>query len=161
MKQTISAIILLFLFTSCNFSKGVKADLATGLSASYNGFAIDDIYLSEGEEGKKISSNKVTLGTQVNILVTGVANYKEENGIVFPGCSMILTDSAGTELLNVADLFSDRTSGFPKAEATTLRAKLTTGEPMAIGKTYKLKCRFYDKKNTESEIIAKVDLVIK
>jgi hypothetical protein len=31
---------------------------------------------------------------------------------------------------------------------------------MAAGETYHLKCRFYDKKNKESEIIVDVDLVI-
>jgi len=35
-----------FLFSSCNFSKGVKKDLSTGLSASYNGLSIEDIYLN-------------------------------------------------------------------------------------------------------------------
>jgi hypothetical protein len=153
--------VLIFILPACNFSKGVKADLSTGLTASYNGFAIEDIYLSEGDDGKKLNSNKITLGSPVNVQVTGVENYKEENGIVFPGCQMILTDSSGTTLLNIPDLFADKTAGFPKAEATTLRAKLSTGEPMAVGRTYKLKCRFYDKKKKESEIVANVDLVIK
>jgi hypothetical protein len=51
--------------------------------------------------------------------------------------------------------------GIKKEEGTNLRAYLTTGDPMTSGQTYHLKCRFYDKKNKESEIIADVDLVIK
>jgi hypothetical protein len=161
MKQTINSIILLFLFVSCNFSKGVKKDLNTGLSTSYNGFSVDDVFLSLGDEGTKLSSNKVALGSVVSVMATGVENFTETNGMVFPGCTIILTDKAGKELLNLPDAFSDQVNGLKKEEATTLRATLTTGAPMAAGETYHLKCRFYDKKNKESEIIVDVDLVIK
>jgi len=161
MKQTILVFTTCFFLLSCNFSKGVKADLATGLAASYNGFAIEDIYLSEGEEGKKLANNQVALGNQINVQVTGVENYKEENGKVFPGCSMVLTDKAGKELLNLPDLFADMKDGFALAEGKNLRAKLTTGDPMAAGETYHLKCRFFDKKNATSEIVSNVDLVVK
>ncbi|XVJ67421.1 MAG: hypothetical protein HEQ40_15095 [Lacibacter sp.] len=161
MKQIISIIILAILFTSCNFSKGVKKDLNTGLSTSYNGFAIEDAYLSEGEEGKKLNSNEVALGAQVNIQVTGVENYKEENGKIFPGCTLILTDKAGKELLNLPDLFADSKEGLPATEGKNLRAKLTTGDPMLAGQTYHLQCRFFDKKKADNEIVTHVDLIMK
>ncbi len=154
-------VLLLTATAACNFSKGVKKDLNTGLSTSYNGFAIEDAYMSEGEEGKKLSSNEVALGAQVNIQITGVENFKEENGKIFPGCTLILTDVTGKELLNLPDLFADAKEGLPAAEGKNLRAKLTTGDPMMAGQTYHIKCRFFDKKNTTSEIIADADLVMK
>jgi hypothetical protein len=152
---------LIFFLSSCNFSKGVKADLNTGLSTSYNRFSIEDVYLTEGEEGKKLSNNQIKLGSLINVQVTGVDNYKEENGKVFPGCTILLTDKAGKELLNLPDAFSSMDEGVKKEEATNICAKLTTGESMATGETYHLKCRFYDKKNKESEIITDVDLIVK
>jgi hypothetical protein len=152
--------VLLLVFTSCNLSKGVKKDLNTGLTTSYNGFAVEDVFLTQGEDGVKLSSNKVALGTRVNVMATGVENFAETNGMVFPGCTIILTDKAGKELLNLPDAFSDMSNGLKKEEATTLRATLTTGEPMTAGETYHLKCRFYDKKKSESEIITNVDLVM-
>ncbi|MBX9784130.1 MAG: hypothetical protein K2X48_12645 [Chitinophagaceae bacterium] len=161
MKQTFVFIMTILFFTSCNFSKGVKKDLNTGLTTSYNGFAVEDVYLTEGEEGKKISSNQIALGSLINVQLTGVENYVEANGKVFPGCTIILTDKAGKELLNIPDAFSSMGDGVKKEEGNNLRAKLTTGDPMVVGETYHLKCRFYDKKNTDSEIITNVDLVMK
>lgn len=152
-------IILLSVFSSCNFSKGVKKDLNTGLSASYNGFAVEDIFLSS-EDGR-LNSNTVTLGTKVFIMATGVENFAIKEGKVFPGCTIILTDKTEKELLNLPDAFADLTDGVAETEARTLRATLTTGEPMAVGETYHLKVRFFDKKKNESEIVAKVDLKMK
>jgi hypothetical protein len=63
--------MLFFLITSCQFSKGVKKDLNTGLSASYNGLTIDDIFLAD-ENGNKLSQNKVKLGAKVQVVATGV-----------------------------------------------------------------------------------------
>jgi hypothetical protein len=96
----------------------------------------------------------------VNIWTTGVENFQEENGKVFPGCQLILTDKNGKELLNLPDLFGDLKGGLNKDESNDLRAKLTTGKPMVKGETYNLKARFFDKKNVESEIVTEVSLVM-
>ena len=155
-------IILLFtsLFTiSCQFSKGVKKDLNTGLSASYNGFALDDIYLAD-ENKNRLSSNKIQMGTKVLVVARGVDYFEEKDGKVFPGCTIILTDKNKKELLNLPDAFEDMKEGTPAAEAKTLQASLNTGEPMAIGETYHLSVRFFDKKKKENEIVSNVDLVM-
>ena len=76
------SFLLLFLslvISSCQFSKGVKKDLNTGLSASYNGFALDDVYLAD-ENGNRLSNNKITLGSKVLILATGVDYFSEKEG---------------------------------------------------------------------------------
>lgn len=146
------------LLTSCHFSKGVKKDLSTGLSASYNGFSIDDIYLAK--EDTRLNSNIIPLGSKINITVTGVDNFTVKNGKVFPGCTIILTNKAGKEILNLPDAFADMVNGTTAAEAKTLLATLTTGEPMAAGETYHLKTRFFDKNKKENEIIADIDLLV-
>ena len=69
-------------FSSCNFSKEVKKDLNTGLSARYNGFTIDDIYLTDGN-GNRLNNNKVDLGTKLLVVATGVDYYAEKNGKYF------------------------------------------------------------------------------
>lgn len=146
------------LLTSCHFSKGVKKDLSTGLSASYNGFSIDDIYLAK--EDTRLNSNIIPLGSKINITVTGVDNFTVKNGKVFPGCTIILTNKAGKEILNLPDAFADMVNGTTAAEAKTLLATLTTGEPMAAGETYHLKTRFFDKNKKENEIVADIDLLV-
>jgi len=154
-----SSILALSIFSSCNFSKGVKKDLNTGLSTAYNGFAIDDIYLAS--EGQKLSNNTVAMGSKINITVTGVENFVEKNGKVYPGCTIILTDKAGKEILNLADAFSEMADGTTAAEAKTLQASLNTGSPMAVGETYHLNVRFFDKNKKESEIVANISLLMK
>jgi hypothetical protein len=159
MKQLLIALLTITLYScSGGFSKGVKKDLSTGLSTSYNGFAVDDVYLTV--DGNKLSNNKVSLGKEILVVANGVENYEEKSSKVFPGCSIILTDKAGKEILNLADAFADMKDGFESNKASMLNATINTGNPMVVGETYHLKTRFYDKLKKESEIVSEVDLVM-
>jgi len=149
-------IVCTFL-VACNFSKGVKKDLNTGLLASYNGFGVDDIYLAD-QSDNRLNTNKVAMGAVVKIIADGVVNYVTKEGKVFPGCTIILTDTAGKEILNVPDAFSDLADGKPQNEARALKATLTTGNPMVPGETYHFKAIFYDKLKKENTITAEVNL---
>ena len=160
MKNSRLFVLIIFtLVSACNFSKGVKIDVNTGLHASYNGFGVDDIYLAD-QSNNKLSSNKITMGAEVKIIADGVVNYVSKEGKVYPGCTIILTDTAGKEILKVPDAFSDLTDGKPQNEARALKATLTTGNPMLAGETYHLKAIFYDKLKKENTITAEVDLLM-
>ena len=152
--------ITLVTLSSCNYSKGVKKDLTTGLSASYNGFGMDDIYLADAE-GNRLNNNKIAMGSKIAIMATGVENFVNKDGKVFPGCSILLTDKNKKEVLNLPDAFSDMVSGTPEAEAKTLQASLNTGNPMVVGETYHLSVRFFDKHKKENEILADVEVLMK
>lgn len=152
------AICALLFACSGSFSKGVKKDLATGLSASYNGLTLNDIYLVV--DSAKAKSNKFPLGKKVVVEAQGVDFFTVEQGNVFPGCAMILTDKTGKEILNIADAFEHLNNGTSAEQATVLDATLNTGEPMVPGETYRLKVRFFDKKNSANEIVAQVDLAM-
>lgn len=156
----LTVMLLALAFSSCQFSKGVKKDLSTGLTASYNGFSIDDIFLVN-EQNEKLNSNTIELGAEVKVMVTGVENYQVKDGRVYPGCTLMLTDKNKAELLNIPDLFADLPEGKSKDEAGTLVATLTTGEPMAPGETYHLHVKFFDKLKPASHITADVELVVK
>ncbi len=159
--KIISVLCIILFYCSCSggFSKGIKKDLSTGLTATYNGFALDDIYLSSNES--RLSTNKVLLGEKISIMASGVNNFKEKDGRVFPGCTIILTDNTGKELLNLPDAFADMAAGTTKDQASTLKAQLNTGDPMVAGATYHLKVRFFDKNNASSEIVANADIIMK
>lgn len=164
MKKAVLFIIsiqLLTLLYSCSYSKGVKKDLTTGLSTSYNGFSIEDVYLADGEETNKASSNTLALGSKILIVVTGVGNYTVKDGKVFPGCTIILKDAAGKEILNLPDAFADQQDGLPAKEASTLKATLTTGDPMVVGQKYHFSAVFFDKLKKESTISSEVDVIMK
>lgn len=156
------ALIIMLISTSmvaCNFSKGVKKDLTTGLSTSYNGFSLDDAYLTD-ENGNRLNTNEIQLGSLIIVEATGVDYYTVKDGMVFPGCTILLTDKSKNEILNLPDAFADMTEGTPASEAEILRARLTTGSPMEVGETYSLDVRFFDKNNSENEIVSHVDLVV-
>jgi hypothetical protein len=157
-KKFLTAVFSVLLLSSCNFSKGVKKDLSTGLSTSYNGFAVEDMYLTV--DANKLSSNKIILGKEISVVASGVENYVEKDGKVFPGCSILLTDRAGKEILNLADAFADMKDGVKSSKAGMLNAVINTGNPMVAGETYHLKTRFYDKLKKESEIISDIDIVM-
>lgn len=162
MKQLFYLITILF-FAACSggsFSKGVKKDLNTGLTSTYNGFAVDDIYLTD-DKGNKLSSNAVTLGSELIVVASGVENYTLESGKAYPGCTIILTDKNKKEILNLPDAFADIKDGLAPDQATELKATLTTGDPMQAGETYQLYVHFYDKKNTASFITSVVSLLAK
>ena len=160
MKKIINLLLPAFLiFSSCQFSKGVKKDIDTGLTSSYNGFAVENIYLSV--DGNKITTNTITLGKQLVLIADGVDYYQVKDGKVYPGCRIILTDKTGKELLNLPDAFAEQINGLEKDKATLLTATLTTGSPMLVGETYHLNVRFFDKNKKENEIISNVDLVMK
>jgi hypothetical protein len=164
MTAMIKSLLLLFpislLISSCQFSKGVKKDLNTGLSTSYNGFTLDDIYLAD-ESGKRLNDNTIPMGSKVLLIATGVDYFSEKEGKVFPGCSIILVDKYQKEILNLPDAFADMKEGLPTREAKTLQAQLNTGNPMSIGETYHLAVRFFDKNKKENEIVSNADLVMK
>lgn len=145
---------------SCQYSKGVKKDLASGLSTSYNGLTIDDIYLAN-ENGNRLSDHKITMGSKLAVVATGVDYFTEKDGKVFPGCTILLTDKTGEEILNLPDAFADMVNGTTVSEAKILQASLNTGDPMIVGETYHLYVRFYDKNKKENEIMANVDLLMK
>jgi len=146
-----------FVIVSCQFSKGVKKDLNTGLSASYNGLKIDDIFLAD-ESGNRLSKNEIKLGAKVWVVASGVDYFTEKEGKVFPGCQILLTDKNQHEILNLPDAYADLTAGTPVAQAKILQAKLSTGQPMVSGATYHLLVRFYYKKDQEKNIVSNVDL---
>lgn len=159
-KWMLFIVVLLSLYSCAgNFSKGVKKDLSTGLSASYKGFSLEDVYMTDAK-GNKMTSNEVALSTHFNIEASGVEHYTVDQGRVYPGCAIILTDKTGKEILNMADAFEEMKDGTTPDQANVLKATLNTGEPMVISETYHLSVRFYDKRNPENEIAATVDLKV-
>ena len=159
--QKILYLIITFMMvtlTACKFSKGVKKDIATGLSASYNGIIVDEIYLADDAENR-LSTHKITLGSTILVMATGVDGFEVKDGKVFPACEIIITDKNKKELLNLPDAFTDMANGTPPSEAKVLKAQINTGAPMIMGDTYHLYVKFYDKNKKENEIIAHVDVV--
>lgn len=154
--MTAACALLLF---ACSFSAGTKKDFATGLSHSYNGFAVEEVLLV-GPDNAAMTDNEVVLNSKVAIVAQGITNYELKDGKAFPGLALSLTDKTGSPVINEADLFAN-SDGYSPADASVLRGSVTVGEPMKSGETYHLKTRIWDKTNPENELTAEVDIVVK
>ncbi len=152
---TLTAVVL----CACNFSAGTYKDLGTGLSYSYNGFAVDEVLLV-GPDNEVMSNNEVDINTKVAIVVQGLQNYELADGMAHPGLMLKLTDTSGNPILDEEDLFADN-EGYPAEDASVLRGSVTVGNPMESGETYHLQIRVWDKQKPESVLTADVDLVVK
>lgn len=159
----IKPLIAIFLlacvvFTGCNFSKGTKKDLRTGLSYNYNGFRIEDVVLVD-PTNKAMTDNKVQLNTKIAIVAVGLDNYGLKDGKAFPGMMLLVTDKKGTPVLKAADLFEGDQGHVPD-EANQLRGSITIANPMVAGETYHVKMRIWDKITADNEVNVEADLVV-
>lgn len=95
----ISALILVF---SC--SVGVKKDLMSGLTTKYNGFTVGDAYLVK--DSKKTTDVKIQPGKVISLVFADIGGFTELEGKAYPGASILVTDSKGKTVLDMADLFT-------------------------------------------------------
>lgn len=162
MKRSISSLLFFIAalpFTGCEFSKGIKKDLSTGLYASYNGLSAENVFLAAADDSP-LNSNEITLGSKVKIIADGVNNFKMVNNKVFPGCSILLLSPRNDSIFYIEDAYQDLADGKAAHEANYLAASLTTGDPLQMNETYLLKVRFYDKQDTTKFIKAECPVKI-
>lgn len=75
MKSSSAIFAAILVLAACSFSKGVKKDLTTGLSTSYNGFSVENISLV-GDNEQTISTKEVSMDSKFAIVFEGIANYE-------------------------------------------------------------------------------------
>jgi len=147
-KKLTTLILLTVLLSGCNFSKGVKADLTTGLKYSYNGFGIDEAKVFCN--GSPAKSRNYPEGSILKIELHGIRNYEVENGKISPGCSIVVTDEEQNIVLQSDDLFKG--VEVSKEQFAVPNITVTFGNSFSAGKKYTLNAHFYDKKKPENVI---------
>lgn len=151
--------LVALIFLSCDFSKGTKKDLNSGLSINYNGFRIGETYLV-GSDDKPVTTNEVPLNSEVSIVVQGIENYVLKDEKAYPGLMLTVTDPQGKAVIDEMDLFGD-SDGYSPVDAAILRGTVTVGAPMKSGETYHIRMRIWDKNKVENEIVGEVDISVK
>jgi hypothetical protein len=155
----LTLVVYPIVLCACSFSAGTNKDLLSGLSYSYNGFAVDEVLLV-GPDNKAMTNNEVQFGTEVAIVIQGLTNYEMKDETAFPGLMLSVTDKNGAQVFGADDLFEGG-QGYSAADAAILRGTITVGDPMKSGETYNLKVRAWDKNKPENELTAEVDIVVK
>lgn len=149
-----------FMLMGCQFSVGTKKDLNTGLSVSYNGFKVDDVFLTN-KAGERLSSNKIPISSTIFMVANNVSNYTLRDGKAYPGCEITVKDKSGKILGHIDDAMAAYSkNGVEPASATALSANMTLRPPFLVGETYHVSVRFFDKENAKSKITGDVHIVL-
>ncbi len=149
-------LIASVILAGCSFSAGTKKDLATGLSYSYNGFALSEVYFVDSDNIPK-GTNEVELNSEVALVVQGIENFTLVDNKAYPGMSLLVTDKDNNNIISETDLFESNI-GYSAEDASVLRGTITVGEPMVSGETYNVQLKIWDKNNAENTISVAVDL---
>lgn len=157
--KSLLSLITVTLLTACSFSAGTKKDLTTGLSYSYNGFNVSEVYFVDSDNLPK-GSSEVELNSQVAIVVQGIENYMLVNDKAYPGMSLYVTDKNGNQVIGEADMFESNI-GYSAEDASVLRGTITVGEPMVSGETYHVELKIWDKNRTDNTISVSLDIRVK
>lgn len=157
MRKIVTLILLAGILVSCNFSKGVKTELSTGLTYSYNGFRVNDVKIFDNYS-QPVKGKSYPKGTVLNIKLYGIENYVEEDGKIYPGCSVKLTDTNGKEVLESDDIFKDYITTKDKFAVPVIT--LTLFDPVVAGEKYIVNIHFYDKKKPENIIDIKLEFEV-
>lgn len=156
----ISLMISLFMWCNgCHFSKGFSKDLTTTLSVSYKGFIVGTFLLTNNNN-HPLDDNKVHGDIPFRIVGNGIEGYTAQEGRVYPGCALTVTNEAGKKILDVQDLFADYSDGLSPEDAANIAAVFTIPSQAGIGKKFHVQSRIFDKKNAENEILATADVLL-
>ncbi len=71
-----------------------------------NDVTSDEIYLYSEESDKAITDNRISFDDNIHIIIEGLKGFKESDGMVFPGLSIMATDSKGNKIIENDDLFA-------------------------------------------------------
>lgn len=142
---SVISFFILMTIAGCNggsFQTGVIKDLNTGLKAVYNGLKPDQVFLLQNNE--ELTRNDIVLGESFILVNNNTSGLVKKDGTVSVGCSLVLKDENGTELMNEPDLFKGE-DVLKESETTVLRCTINTGKPMEVGKNYLITVTFWDK----------------
>jgi hypothetical protein len=72
-----------------------------------NKITVSEVYLFSKERGAVIPDNKIRFNETTYIIFEGLAGFREENGMVFPGMSLTAQDNENNVILDNNDMFLD------------------------------------------------------
>jgi hypothetical protein len=143
--QGIGAVMFLNGLLACNGQPlvGVNKDLSTGMVTTYSKLKPEETILVMNEE--KLGHTQIPLGEKFVVINNKVKGLVVKENKVSIGCSLIISDTNGKELMHEEDLFKDNGGIYNEKDAEYLRCTVSTGKPMEYDKTYNVAVKFWDK----------------
>jgi hypothetical protein len=124
-------------------SKSAEKNFSSGLQTKGDDLTCDDVYLSVNNE--KTSKTTFIYGQKFRMNFTDIKGFKGENGYVFPGMQIFITDRSGDPVLRSDDLYQKYSDGL-NLSPLLLHADLTAASPISSGNEYTLIVNIWDKK---------------
>ena len=138
-------LLVITLLFSCNSQPlvGVSTDINTGMVTTYSKIKPEEAVLIMNEE--KLGHSQIPLGEKFVVVNSNVQGLVVKDNKISVGCSLIISDLDGKELLHEEDLFKDNSGIFEEKDAEYLKCTVSTGKPMEYDKYYNVAVRFWDK----------------
>lgn len=149
-KQLALLALAAALLWSCNFSKGVKKDLITGLYYSYNGFTVGEVSAYNGYD-ERLTSNSLPEMSVLKIYFNEIGNFTLVDSLVNYGCELTVTDTAGKVMMQYDDIF-EKTGKVSASDARYSQIWVILANPIKAGNTYLVKANLFDKNKPENHI---------
>lgn len=129
------------------------------LKIDANKITYDEIYLYSKEREGVIPDNRIKFNENIFVILEGISGLKEENGMVFPGLSLLARDDDNNVILNYSDMFSDYSED--GLSGTDVYSRISANFILSPGELKNpLHCELtvWDKKS-DARITVKADLV--
>jgi len=123
-----------------------------------NKISYNEVYLFSKERGAVIPDNRIKSNENTYVIFEGISGLKEENGIVFPGLSLIARDNENNVIINYNDLFFDYSEN--GLSATDVQARLSANFILNVGEIknpLSFELTIWDKKS-DARITIKTEL---
>ncbi len=143
MRTALSVILISVVLTGCKFSRSVEKDLVSGLTSTGSDLTCENVYLTVNNE--RTTRNSFIYGETFYICFNDIKGFAVENGNVFPGMEIIITDPEGDTLMQTDDLYEEYTEGM-NYSPLQLTADLTVADPIRSKGEYTLTVNIRDKK---------------
>lgn len=107
--KTLSLLVVVITFTSCQFNQSVNKDLTTGAYSRGDGLGCGDVEIRINE--KAVSRTDYIFGEQIDLIFQDVTGLTRVEGKTFPGLAVHIIKNEKDTVAFDPDLFKDQVNG--------------------------------------------------
>lgn len=141
--RTLTLLIAIATFSSCQFNQSVNKDLATGAYSRGDGIGVDDITIEIN--GETDNRNEFVFGEKVNLIFNDVSGLTYLDGKTYPELAMYIVKNEKDTVLSNPNLLKSLNNG-TDLSPLQLQANFISALPNQNDEKYKVLVEITDKK---------------
>jgi len=141
--RTLTLLIAIVTFNSCQFNQSVNKDLVTGAYSRGNGIGVDDITIEIN--GETDNRNEFVFGEKVNLIFNNVSGLTSSDGKTYPELAMYIVKNEKDTVLSNPNLLKSLNNG-TDLSPLQLQANFISALPNQNDEKYKVSLEITDKK---------------